>query len=80
MFNIAIKIVFFFLNHTLLALITLYMELQCFERLDKVKFKSWKVTRVSAEQLIIIYDKRHTIAHVLDRFFLTAGVILHFFN
>ena len=41
--------------------------------------KSWEVTRVLAEQMRTNY-KRHTIARVLDRFFLTAGVILQLFN
>ena len=60
-------------------MITFYTDVQCFERWDKVKLKSWKVTRVSAEQLRT-NDKRHTIAHVLDRFFLTAGAILQLFK
>ena len=60
-------------------MITFHTEVQCFERWDKVKLKSWEVTRVLAEQLRT-NDKRHTIARVLDRFFLTAGVILQHFN
>ena len=79
MFNIIIKIVKLFLNDTLLATISFYTEVQCFERWDKVKLKNWEVTRVLAEQLRT-NDKRHTIARVVDRFFLTASVILQLFN
>ena len=43
------------------------------------RLKSWQVARVSAEQLRT-NAKRHTIAHVLDRFFMTTGVILELFN
>ena len=39
------------LNDTVLAMITFYMEVQCFERWDEVKLKSWQVARVSADQL-----------------------------
>ena len=57
-------------------MITFYMEVQCFETRDKVKLKSWQVARVSADQL----RTNDIIAHVLDRFFMTTGVILQLFN
>ena len=62
-------------------LLWLHFIRKCSALKDGIK-SNWKVGKwfvfqqTSWEQM----TKRHTIAHVLDRFFLTAGVILQLFN